>query len=414
MAATPTPRPPLRVVPTPAMRPFVASETGPLRRVLVHRPGEELRRVTPDNMARLLFDDVPWVERAQDEHDALRRVLEARGVEVLELGALLADVLHRGEVRAEVMAQMVRPAGVGPATERILRAWLRDRSPEELAGTVIAGIRYAELPLPDRALARRAEGGLAFAIPPLPNQVFMRDSSAWVFDRPAVRGLASTARQRERVALDAVYRHHPLLAGAPVPVPSGLPATGVEGGDLMVVAGGCLLVGMGERTSPGAVERLALEMLRDARIETIVAVEIPQARRTMHLDTLLSMVDEDAFVAHPALEQHVAAFRLGLGRSGVRADREPSLERALTRALDRPTRFVTTPADAHEAQRDLWADAYNVLAIAPGVVVAYDRNERVNTALREAGVEVLTVPGAELGRGRGGPRCLSCPLNRDG
>jgi arginine deiminase len=187
----------------------------------------------------------------------------------------------------------------------------------------------------------------------------------------------------------------------------------VEGGDIMVAGTGCVLLGMGERSSPGAVERLAAELFRETPAGTVLAVEIPRARRTMHLDTLLSMVAEDAFVAHPALEQHVAAFRLTPGRHGLRADREPRLDRALARALDRPVRFITTSADAHEAQRDVWADAYNVLALAPGTVVAYDRNARVNAALRDADVEVLTVPGAELGRGRGGPRCMSCPLNRD-
>jgi arginine deiminase len=383
---TPRDRPALRLVASARTTPRVASEVAPLRRVLVHRPGRELERLSPDNMAQLLFDDIPWRERASEEHDAFCALLRGRGAEVLYVGDLLTDVLRDDAVRRRLL-------GVAPALGRRLG----ELEPEALAEALIAGVTHAELGQPGRG----------FALPPLPNHVFTRDSSAWVHDHEIVGAMATPARRRERLHLAAIYAHHPLLA--PRRRPRVADGPGVEGGDVLVISPHAVLVGVGERTSAAAVERLAARLLAETPVREVLAVEIPPVRRTMHLDTLLTMVDEDAFVAHPRIEERVRVHRLRAGRG----ERVPSLRRAVASALGGPVRWIAAGDDALAAERELWSDAYNVLALAPGVVVAYDRNERTNDALRRHGIEVLTFPGAELGRGRGGPRCLSCPLNRD-
>jgi arginine deiminase len=239
-------------------------------------------------------------------------------------------------------------------------------------------------------------------LPPLPNQLFTRDSSAWVHDRQVVGGLATAARQRERLQLAAIHRHPPAFAGAHTI------DTAVEGGDLLVIAPHTVLAGIGERTSVGAVETLAQALFEGTPVECVLAVELPRLRRTMHLDTLVTMVDEDAFVVHPEIDRLLRVHRLT--HTGARP--APAFRQAVAEALDAPPRWITGGGDAVAAERELWNDANNVLALAPGVVVAYDRNPRTNAALAAAGIEVLTTPGAELGRGRGGPRCLSCPLER--
>jgi len=359
--------------------PFVTSEVAPLTRVLVHRPGRELTRLAPDTMADLLFDDVPWLEGARAEHDAFTALLRDRGVEVLYLQELLADALAT-ETPAVIEAAL---AGIAPSLTEALRPYLTSLGTAELAEALIAGVTVEEL---DGATGLAAQVG-GDALPPLPNHVFTRDSSAWVGTREVAGPLIAPARRRERLHLEAIYGQR---TGAP---------TGVEGGDLLVLSAQTVLVGMGSRTTPAAVERLAARLREETTVREVLAIEIPRERRTLHLDSLLSMVDHESFVAHPDIDR-LPVYRV----SGSRAERLPGLDAAL------PGHRWISAEDGTEAE--LWSDANNVLALAPGVVVAYDRNARTNEALTRAGIEVLTFPGAELGRGRGGPRCMSCPLNR--
>jgi arginine deiminase len=386
----------LRVLSATRRAPSVASEIAPLRRVLVHRPGKELARLSPDNSAALLFDDIPSPERAAAEHDAFCALLTGHGAEVLNLADLLADVLRDAWVRRRLIGATMACAHGSEA----LALWLEQRAPEALAEALITGVTHAELGV-DRT---------GFALTPLPDHVFTRDSAAWVHDRQVVGGLRLNARRRERLHLAAIHTHHPLLAARPLAESAA--GARVEGGDVLVAAPHVVLLGAGQRTPAVAVERFAHHLLTETPVREVLAVEIPRARRTMHLDTLLTMVDHDAFVAHPDIERRVCVHRLVARGDLLGSEREPSLRRALARALRTPVRWIAPAADAVAAERELCNDAYNVLALAPGVVVAYDRNERTNDALRRHGVEVLTFPGAELGRGRGGPRCLSCPLNR--
>lgn len=388
----------------------VDSEVGTLRRVLVHRPGMELSRLTPDNRHDLLFDELPWCERAQEEHDALVAVLNAAGVEVLYLRDLLVDVLRMPGVRAELVGAAVQPARLGTAVATV-RAVLDELPADRLADVLIGGLTLAEAPVSGSLLA--AVGGPSeFAIPPLPNQMFARDSSAWIGARAHLGTMARECRVREVVHLRAVYRHHPRFGGQQPPY---LDPAALEGGDILVVGRGRVVVGVGPRTSIAAVERLVTELgAADLTAEVLVAV-LPRARSTIHLDTVLTMLDRDAFTCYPAVTQSMPVFRVRPRLGAVRIDPEPDLRTGLARLLgtDR-LRLVATGGDELGLRREQWDDANNVLALAPGVVVAYDRNVATNERLAAAGIEVLTVPGSELGRGRGGPRCLSCPLDRAG
>jgi arginine deiminase len=394
----------------------VDSEVGTLRRVVVHRPGLELRRLTPDNRAELLFDDVVWVERAGEEHDALVTALDTRGVEVLALQDLLAETLDHQAARAEVLSATLRGESLGPNLGPALAEWLGGLPAAELAERLIGGIAYGELPFAVDSLAERVRGPDAFALAPLPNHVYTRDASAWAYGGVSVHRMAMTARRREAVHYEAIYRHHPLFAGHDYAVWSDElgGAAELEGGDMLVLGHGCVLVGVGERTRPGAVELYARRLFAAGAAEQVIACVLPARRSTIHLDAVLTMVDVDAFTLYPAARRGLDAYVLRPRGDGISIDHPPDLFAAIADAVGTGAlRLISHEGDLHTAAREQWDEGNNVVALAPGVVIAYERNVCTNARLREHGIEVITVPGSELARGRGGPRCMTCPIERD-
>jgi arginine deiminase len=402
--------------PSPTPRLYVGSEVGTLRRVMLHRPDLELRRLTPANKDELLFDDVLWVKRARQEHDAFADALRERGVEVLYLHELLGEVLGNHEAREYVLAKTIATARLGDRLGPAVEEWLSSLPGADLARWLIGGIAHRELPFHSPALPALLAEQDGFVLPPLPNHLFTRDTSAWAYGGVSVHAMAKAARQRESIHLEAIYRLHPLFKDEPHEIWSdnlGGPAN-LEGGDILVIGNGCVLVGMGERSRPAAVELYAQRLFDAGVAERVIAVAMPAQRSSMHLDTVMTQVDGDAFTIYPELRSALRAFTLTPTSSGLEIEREDDLFAAIAHALDIPSlRLFETGGDSYEAQREQWDDGNNVLAIEPGVVMAYERNVDTNTRLRQAGIEVITIAGAELGRGRGGPRCMSCPIQRD-
>jgi len=393
----------------------VDSEVGRLRAVVLHRPGAELQRLTPRNNDALLFDGLPWVARAQEEHDAFAALLRSRDVEVLLLAELLVEALASGAARMQGIAAAVDPRRLGLPLAQELSAYLRALQPVELAHVLVAGATFTELPFGarvDTSLVRRMHHSDDFVIEPLPNLMFTRDSSFWIGPRIAITSLALPARMRETSLTDLVYAHHPRFLGVRRAYESH--TAPVEGGDVLLMGPGVVAVGVGERTTPAGAEALARSLFDDDLAHTVLAVPIAQNRATMHLDTVCTMVDADAAVMYPGIADSLSAFTLTRTPDGVRICDAAPFARAAAEALGiERLRVIDTGLDPVTAEREQWDDGNNTLALAPGVVVAYERNTETNARLADAGIEVLAIAAAELGTGRGGPRCMSCPAARD-
>lgn len=403
----------------------VFSEAGKLRKVMVCAPGRAHEHLTPSNCHDLLFDDVIDVPKAKQHHAEFVSLMRERDIEVVEMDKLLTDVLEVPEQRAWVLDQRVTHASMGVGVAEDLRSWMDEMPAGELAELLIGGLMSDEVPAdlfgssikPYHVAAEQPE----LLIAPLPNTIFTRDNSAWVYGGLSLSSMYWGARKRESILIDAIYRYHPTFDYEYPVIFDGVHGdqghSFIEGGDVMPIGKGVVLVGMGERSTYQAVSRMAKGLFENGQAERVIAARMPRERAAMHLDTVFTMCSEDVANVYKPVVDQIDAFSLRPSDSadgGIEVTHdEGNFLDVVGKALDVELRPVASTAGREGAEREQWDDGNNVVALEPGVIVAYDRNHSINANLREAGIEVIEIPASELGRGRGGGHCMTCPIDRD-
>ena len=399
----------------------VKSEIKPLKKVLLHRPGRELLNLTPNTLEELLFDDIPFLKVAQEEHDAFAQALRDNGVEVVYLERLMAEVLDQNpELREKFLKQFIEEAGI--RTERyqkIIYDYLNDNYPDnfDLVLKTMEGINLTELHTDkSNSLVDLVSEASKMVIAPMPNLYFTRDPFAMIGNGVSINRMYSETRNRETIYGEYIFAHHPLLKGTPQYY-SRYSAFHIEGGDILNINEHVLAIGISQRTEPDAIDEIAHNIFNDetSPVDTILAFNIPNNRAMMHLDTVFTQIDVDKFTIHPGIMGPLTVFEITPEGSGIKVrEMNDTLESILEKYVGRPVELIPCGGgDRIAAEREQWNDGSNTLCIAPGTVVVYERNDVTNALLKEKGINVIEIPSAELSRGRGGPRCMSMPIWRE-